>query len=239
MPRAGRIVLPNYPHHIVQRGHNRRVVFAGEADYDYYLATLLEFKDVYGVKVYAYCLMTNHIHLVMEPPEEVAMLAKLMKRLAGRQTRYANRLDGRCGTLWESRYKSSAIQTEKYLLACCRYVELNPVRARLVARPEDYRWSSYHNRIDKEQKSLLDPIPCCELFGDSREMRYQRYREFVADAIPEGEWELIRQAVQRCQLTGDNRFINEVERIVGRRIELRGRGRPRRIEREGATSLVN
>lgn len=238
MPRAGRIVLPNYPHHIVQRGHNRRVVFAEEAAYNYYLATLQEFKAVYGVKVYAYCLMTNHIHLVVEPPEEVAMLAKLMKRLAGRQTRYANRLQDRCGTLWESRYKSSVIQTEKYLLACCRYIELNPVRAHLVDRPEDYPWSSYRNRIDKERKSLLDPIPSYESFADSRETRYQRYREYVADTIPEGEWQLIRQAVQRCQLTGDNRFINEVERIVGRRIELRGRGRPRKLEREETESRI-
>lgn len=238
MPRAGRVVLANYPHHIVQRGHNRQVVFAGEANYQYFFATLRECKTTYGVKVYAYCLMANHVHLVLEPPEEVAMLGKMMKCLGGRQTRYANRLEGRRGTLWESRYKSSAIQTENYLLACCRYVELNPVRARIVDEPGQYRWSSYRSRIGEESDSLLDPIPCYRPYGNSPEKHYERYKDFVAAAIPEGEWQLIRQAVQRCQLTGDSRFIGEVERIVGRRIELRGRGRPRRVQREGLENRV-
>ena len=132
MPRVGRVVLPNYPHHIVQRGHNRQVVFASEQDFNYYLETLSQWRSIYGVRVYAWCLMTNHIHLIVEPPEDVARLGQLMKRLSGRQTRYVNRLEGRTGTLWESRYKSSPIQTDQYLLACIRYVELNPVRAGIV-----------------------------------------------------------------------------------------------------------
>ena len=133
MPRMGRVALPNYPHHVVQRGHNRQVVFA----------ELAEFKEEYAINVYGFCLMTKHVHLVLQPGERVAGLGQLMKRLAGRQTRYMNRQEQRSGTLWESRYKSSPIQTEAYLLACCRYVELNAVRARMVSRPEDYRWSSY------------------------------------------------------------------------------------------------
>ena len=233
MPRMGRVVLANYPHHVMQRGHNRQVVFAEEADYEYFLATLREWKEAYGVKVYAYCLMTNHVHLVLEPPDEVAMLGRLMKRLAGRQTRYANRLEGRRGTLWESRYKSSAIQTDKYLLACCRYVELNPVRARMVDGPEKYRWSSYRSRMGEGKEAWLDSDPCFLALGNSQEERSRRYKEFVADAVPAGEWQLIREAVQRGQLTGDNRFIDKVEQIVGRRIERRGQGRPGRTERAG------
>ena len=135
MPRTGRVLLPNHAHHIVQRGHNRQIVFSESHDFLYYLDTLCEWKDAYHVMVFAYCLMTNHVHLVLEPPEDVAVLGCLIKRLAGRQTRYVNRLEGRRGTLWEGRYKSSPIQTESYLLACCRYVELNPVRARMVAYP--------------------------------------------------------------------------------------------------------
>jgi len=132
MPRTGRVVLPNCAHHIVQRGRNRQVVFAAPDDSRFYLNTLKTWKAAYDVKVYAYCLMSNHVHLVLEPPEETVMLDRLMKRLAGRQTRYVNRLEGRRGTLWESRYKSSPIQTDRYLLACCRYVDLSPVRARTV-----------------------------------------------------------------------------------------------------------
>ncbi len=143
MPRVGRVVLPNYPHHIVQRGHNREAVFSANKDYEYYLETLSKWRDVYGVRLYAWCLMTNHIHLIVEPSENIAGLGQLMKRLSGRQTRYVNRIRNRSGTLWESRYKSSPIQTDEYLLACIRYVELNPVRARIVTHAEKYQWSSY------------------------------------------------------------------------------------------------
>lgn len=143
MPRTGRVVLPNNPHHIVQRGHNRQVVFAEARDYQYYLDNFRIFKCEYDVKVDAYCLMTNHVHLVLEPPANVSVLGDLMKRLAGRQTRYVNRIEGRSGTLWGGRFKSSPIQTEHYFLGCCRYVELNPVRAGMVKYPNQYRWSSY------------------------------------------------------------------------------------------------
>ncbi len=138
MPRMGRIVLPNYPHHVVQRGHNRQVVFAAEQDYQRYIADLRELKDAFGIKVYAYCLMTNHVHLLLAPSEAIAGLGQLMKALAARATRYRNRLERRTGTLWESRYKSSVVESDTYLLACCRYIELNPVRARIVAEAGDY-----------------------------------------------------------------------------------------------------
>jgi REP element-mobilizing transposase RayT len=161
MPRLGRVVLPNYPHHIVQRGHNRQVVFAAEHDFKYYLETLSEWRSIYEVRIYAWCLMTNHIHLIVEPPENVARLGQLMKRLSGRQTRYVNRLEGRSGTLWESRYKSSPIQTD----------------------------------------------------------------------------ELIQEAIARGQLTGNSRYIEEVEKIIGRRIEHRRPGRPRATKNEKNKSV--
>jgi putative transposase len=128
----GRVVLPNYPHHVVQRGHNRQVVFAEPSDYQHYLDDLRELKTLFDVKVYAFCLMTNHVHLLLAPGDSVAGLGQLMKGLAGRATRYRNKLEGRSGTLWESRYKSSVVQTDTYLLACSRYIELNPVRAQMV-----------------------------------------------------------------------------------------------------------
>ena len=121
-----------------------------------------------------------------------------MKRLPGRQTRYANGQERRSGTLWESRYKSSPIQTEVYLLACCRYVELNPVRARMVSRPEEYRWSSYARRVGRsEEFTWLDTEPCFEQLGDTPQVRASRYAEFVRSAIPAGEWDVIRSALQR------------------------------------------
>ncbi|MFD2110841.1 transposase [Thiorhodococcus fuscus] len=229
MPRIGRVILPNYPHHVVQRGHNRQVVFAEEADYRYYLDTLEAFKHVYDVKVFGFCLMTNHVHLILQPGEAIADLGQFMKRLAGRQTRFVNRQESRSGTLWEGRYKSSPIDTDAYLLACCRYVELNPVRAGMTESPAAYPWPSYrwHTR-ESPDYDWLDADPCYMALSASAEERALRYREFVHEAIPEEEWNLIREALQRGQLTGSDRFTDQVEAMIDRRIEHRKPGRPRR-----------
>jgi putative transposase len=219
------VVLPAYPHHVVQRGHNQQVCFAASADYERYLATLAEFKRKLGVKVYAWCLMTNHVHLLLEPSTATS-LGALMRRLAGRQTRYHNRLEQRSGTLWEGRYKSSLVQHEGYLLACCRYIELNPVRARLVAAPEDYRWSSCRARLGYASSTILDLDACYHDLAADEPARRERYAEFLQSAVPEGEWALIRAAVQRGQLTGNEAFRQQVAAILHRRVENRRPGRP-------------
>lgn len=196
MPRMGRVVLPNYPHHVVQRGHNRQVVFAGAEDFQRYLSDLHELKDVFGVKLYAYCLMTNHVHLLLAPGDSIAALGQLMKALAARATRYRNRLEGRSGTLWESRYKSSVVQSDAYLLACCRYIELNPVRARMVTDAADYPWSSYLARVSGLPESCtLDHDPCFVALGNTEEARCRRYEDFVRQAIPADELKLIRDSL--------------------------------------------
>lgn len=233
MPRTGRVLLPNYPHHIVQRGHNRHAVFAEDADYEYYLETLGTWKAEYGILVYAYCLMTNHVHLLLQPPDKVALLGCLMKRLAGRQTRYVNRLKGRSGTLWEGRYKSSPVQTEQYFLACCRYIELNPVRAGMVARADQYRWSSYPARLMATADGGLDEHSCYRALGDTASERRDQYIKFVGLDIPDHEVGFIRSSLQRGQLTGDNRFIDQVEQMTGRRIEHRAPGNQGRPLKRG------
>lgn len=226
MPRKARIVLANCPHHIIQRGHNRAAVFAQERDYLYYLENLSEWKSRLGCRIYSYCLMTNHIHLVVDPGANPANLGLLMKRLAGRQTRRVNTLERRSGSLWEGRYKSSPIETERYLLACCRYVELNPVRAQMVALPEQYRWSSYRAKVGEQESEWLDRDPCYIALGETDADRQQRYRTWISSGIRDSELALIRQAVQRGQLTGGERFLAETEVKVGRRIGTCGRGRP-------------
>ena len=127
----------------------------------------------------------------------MAGLGQLMKRLAGRQTRYHNVLEGRSGTLWESRYKSSPVDTDEYLLACSRYIELNPVRAHRVSAPEQYRWSSCRYRLGQAPCEWLDHDPCYLALGVNEAQRQERYRRFLHAAIPEGEWNLIRESVQR------------------------------------------
>ena len=226
MPRTGRIVLPGYPHHVVQRGHNRQVVFAGEADYRRYLGHLQELSTTFEVRVHAYCLMTNHVHLLLTPGDADGALARLMKALAARTTRYRNKLEGRTGTLWESRYRSSPVQSDRYLLACVRYIELNPVRAGMVAEAADYPWSSYRQRIGLDGSAWIEPDPAYLGLGHSEQARRRAYEGFLHEAIPEGEWALIRESLQRGQLTGTQRFVDEVARIAGRRVEFRRPGRP-------------
>lgn len=231
MPRRARLLLPNCPHHIIQRGHNRQVVFAGEEDYLYYLANLQEWKTVLNCKVYAYCLMTNHVHLVIDPGQDHEKISILMKRVAGRQTRYVNKLERRSGTLWEGRYKSSAIHADEYLLACCRYVELNPLRAGIVDDPASYRWSSCAAKVGPKEQTWLDLDPFNLSLGKSPEERAQKYTSWLKETIPSLEWKHIREATQRGQLTATGKFTKEISDKIGRRLVLRGQGRPRKEEK--------
>lgn len=227
MPRIARVVLPHYPHHVVQRGHNKQTVFVEPADFERYLTDLRELKTLLGVKVYAFCLMTNHVHLLLAPGESPATLGQLMKSLAARMTRYRNKLEGRSGTLWESRYKSSVVQTETYLLACSRYIELNPVRAHMVERAQDYPWSSLQLRLSGTVESnWLDDYPGFNELGPTPATRCERYIELMEQATSPQELQLIRNALQRGQLTGNTLFTDEIQVITGLRILYRARGRP-------------
>lgn len=179
MPRRARVIVPGLPHHIVQRGHNREVVFVEERDYEYYLQNLAEWKEELELQVYSYCLMTNHVHLIVGANECPGDISRLMKRLAGRQTRFVNKVEGRSGSLWEGRYKISPIETDAYLLQCCRYVELNPVKAKMVERVEDYPWSSYRARVGLDSCSWLDTSPVILALGDSDRVRKENYAKFV------------------------------------------------------------
>lgn len=226
MPRKARVLVPNCPHHIVQRGHNRNAVFIQDQDYQFYLENLKEFKNEFGIKVYAWCLMTNHVHLILEPGIDTEKVSQLMKRLAGRQSAYVNKLEKRTGSLWEGRYKSSPIQKDEYMLPCVRYIEMNPVRASIVAAPRDYKWSSYHERLGLKAQDLLD---CDQVYlglaKDDHE-RHERYKKYLFDGTSKKELEILRESIKRNQLTGDTRFIDEIENRIGIRVEKRGRGRP-------------
>ena len=239
MPRNARIVVPNTPHHIVQRGHNKQVVFAGDDDYQYYLENLFEWKEQLNCKVYAWCLMTNHIHLIINPGNEIDSLAKLMKRLAGKQTRYVNRLEKRTGSLWEGRYKSSPVETDAYLLACCRYVELNPVRAKMVEKPEDYRWSSYKEKTGLKEVKNIDIDPCYLSLGETPEQRMTRYKQWVETDVTEYELKSIREAMQRGQPTGSLLFAESIENKLGIRLSLNKPGRPKKEMEQIQEARVN
>lgn len=226
MPRTARILLSHTPHHIVQRGHNRSAVFIQTRDYLHYLDTLIEWSAKLNVKVHSFCLMSNHVHLLLEPKDDTSTISKLMKRLAARQCRYVNRLENRTGSIWEGRFKCSPIERDTYLLQCCRYIELNPVKARIVSQPEDYCWSSYRQRVASTLPAWMGPDNVLPLLATDARRAAELYKEFVAVGCPDQEF--IKGTTSRNQLLGSPRFLDEIEQRTGKRIENRTRGRPRK-----------
>jgi putative transposase len=145
-------------------------------------------------------------------------------------------MEGRSGSLWEGRFKSSPIETNDYLLACCRYVEMNPAVVGLCGDPADYPWSSCRFKIGTDRCEWLDFDPLYHGMEDSETCRRSRYREFLEETVSDKEREMIQQAIQRGQLTGGAAFVNEVEARLNRRVELRGQGRPRKSKNKSVRS---
>jgi putative transposase len=214
----------------VQRGHNRQTVFVSDDDYNYYRENLIEFKREFNCRIYAYCLMTNHVHLIIDPGDTPEMLSQLMKRVAGRQTRYVNKLEKRTGSLWEGRFKSSIISTSEYLPACCRYIEPNPVRARVVVNPADYKWSSFNCLAHGKSDLVVDQRPCYTSLGDTGPERQEAWKAYVSDTIADYQLKLIRDALQRGQVTGGDTFQQEISKKLGIRLSNKGPGRPKKVK---------
>ena len=158
MPRTARLVVPGVALHVTQRGHNRDRCFFGPGDFALYLGLLAGFAREHACAVHAYCLMTNHVHLLVTPRTHDGC-ALMMKRLAQCYTQHVNKARERTGSLWEGRFHSCLVTTERYALACYRYVELNPVKAGLAADPGEYRWSSYRANAQGQPSPLIEPHP--------------------------------------------------------------------------------
>jgi putative transposase len=229
MPRRPRIDLPGNPQHIIQRGVDRQPVFFADADCSFYLDWLATYSQKRGILLHAYCLMTNHIHLVLTAPT-AAELGGLMQDMGRRYVQYVNRSYQRSGGLWEGRYKSSYIQTERYLLTCQRYVELNPVRAEMVKAPGEYRWSSYRANALGEANPLVTPHHVYLGLGAIPENRLQAYRELFAAAVDDADLTLIRVATQQGVVVCDSRFAQAIEKRLEQAVQPRPRGRPKSKE---------
>ncbi|MGK0476439.1 MAG: putative transposase [Oleispira sp.] len=210
------------PHHIVQRGHNKNAVFVENDDYSYYLNTLIESTQLLSVNVYAWCLMTNHVHLLLDPGDDVKSIGLLMKRLAGWQTRYVNKQEHRTGSLWEGRYKMSIVESDSYFLQCCRYIKLNPVKAKMVAQPEHYRWSSYRENAGLSPPQIINRTA----FKSLNDISVDHYRELIAQGSSTSEAMFISQMFESNRLTGGTPFAEEIEQRTGIRLEFKRPGRP-------------
>lgn len=225
MPRRARLSLPGIPWHIIQRGNNRSVCFHAEEDYQYYLHYLKEFAGKFGCAVHAYVLMTNHVHLLLTPARADGA-GLLMKHLGQRYVQYVNRTYRRSGTLWEGRFRSCLTQSEAYVLACYRYIELNPVRAAMVMKPQDYRWSSYHANGLGKASTLITPRDEYRRLGKTEVERREAYRALFRAHVDEALVEEIRSATNGNYALGNKRFQKEVEMALGRRVTRGVAGRP-------------
>ena len=227
MPRVARIVIPNCPHHVTQRGNNRQDVFFVDDDRMTYFGLLAEESQKYGVSVDGYCLMGNHVHLIATPEAEES-LAKALGRTHFRYTQYINRFHKRSGHLWQNRFYSCALDKRHYWTAMA-YVEQNPVRARLVRRPWRYQWSSAaaHCGAAGDRSELLD------LGAWHRRAAANDWQATLADMLDETLVSSVRLNTHRGRPLGSDSFLSKIEALVGRRLRPLPVGRPRKKPEHG------
>ena len=224
MARLGRYFLPDQPLHVIQRGNNRQPIFFRRDDYRRLHAWLAEAAAVHDCAVHAYVLMTNHLHLLVTPGSRQS-LPRTMQALGRRYVRHVNAASRRTGTLWEGRYRAAPIDSEAYFLACCRYIELNPARAGIVAHPDDYRWSSYRAHARGAADTLVRDHALYRGLGRSAADRRGVYRALFGPTLDPAFLDELRAATNGGWALGDQRFKRHLAAAVGRRAAPLPRGR--------------
>lgn len=227
MARQPRLVIAGQPMHVVQRGNNRQATFFSDEDYRVYLEAIEKAIVKYPVDVHAYVLMTNHVHLLLTPHEEIA-LSRFMQAVGRRYVRYVNCVYKRSGTLWEGRYKSALIDTDAYLFKCYRYIEMNPVRAAMVERPDEYQWSSFHRNALGKEDGVIAAHKNYAALGNSDSNRQAVYLSFFNNHLSAGDVAAIRDGTIKTNIIGRNRFSVEIEKMLERKIQRRSHGGDRK-----------
>jgi putative transposase len=222
MPRQPRLVVPDLPVHIIQRGNDRQACFKAERDYLVYLALLRELAEKSRCRLHAYCLMTNHVHLLVTPGSENAC-AVLMRGVSQRYSQYFNRTYGRTGTLWEGRFRSCLVESAEYVLACHRYIELNPVRAGLTQHPGHYAWSSYLTSIG----ASVDPS--IVLHPDIAGLGRAEYASIVAHTLEPELLLKIRDCTNGGYPLGSEPFKQSLKPRSNRKLERSRPGPPAKL----------
>jgi putative transposase len=240
MARRPRLELAGVPLHVIQRGNNRAACFFTDGDRDLYLSCLRDAAGRHACAIHAYVLMPNHVHLLVTPAAP-GSVAAMMQDVGRRYVRVFNDTHERTGTLWEGRYKAAMVDTERYLLTCQRYVELNPVRAHLVADPAQYRWSSHRHYILGTNNPLLTAHEVqLRLAIDDTERR-AAYAALFREALDPDVIDLIRTTTNKGWVLGSEAFVQRVEEMLGRRARAPKRGRPPNplpIESDTSTEML-
>jgi putative transposase len=224
MSRRSRLVFPDVPLHIIQRGNNRQACFSCTNDFVIYLHMLEQHAMQSACRIHAYVLMTNHVHLLLSPQDR-SSASRLMKGLGQQYVQYFNRRHRRSGTLWEGRFRSCLVQDEQYFLVCQRYVELNPVRAAIVAAPGDYPWSSFQSNAFGRTGKVVSPHETYSRLGSTKAERNKNYRALFAEILPVEMVNRLRRASNGNFAFGDASFEQEMEEVAGRAVSPRLPGR--------------
>lgn len=228
MPRQARIIIPNFPYHILNRANNREVIFFDDKDFRFFLRQTKKYKEKFEVKIYHYSIMPNHYHFLTEP-QTVESLAKFMQGLMLVYAQYIQRRYGKVGHIWQGRYKSPIIEKESYLVQCGYYIEDNPRRGGLVKDLKDWSWSSYQFYAFGKEDIIVDIDPEYLKLGATPEERQKNYRKFIMGANDEKWLKNIRQRLNQGIL-GSERFIREmVTRFNIKLVRVGKRGRPRKV----------
>ena len=229
MARLPRYFVKGQAQHIIQRGNNREPIFVEQHDYRFYLECLQEAAKRNELLIHGYVLMTNHVHLLASPKTQES-IPKTLQSVGRRYVQNFNYSYGRSGTLWEGRYKATLINSDRYLLTCMRYIELNPVRAGMVKYSRDYTWSSYAaNALGKRDKLITEHVLYRQL-GQQEKQRQSAYRQLFRTAIGRTDIEAIREATNKAWVLGNDRFREKIERLSGRRTAPKPRGRSRKAD---------
>ena len=217
MPRRPRLVAPDVPLHIIQRGNNRQLCFYTDADYLVYLDLLCRGAKSAKCAVHAYVLMSNHVHILTTPQDEQGP-GSMIKAVGERYVRYLNQRCGRSGTLWDGRYRSCMVDDETYLLVCHRYIELNPVRAGMVRDPALYRWSSHRCNAHGESDRLVTPHRLVTDLGSDQHARLHAYRSLFTGAPNDGDIARLRDATNNNYAFGSTGFTEAMAQLLGRQV---------------------
>lgn len=235
MARLPRLTIAGLPHHILQRGHNLSTIAADPTDFETLRRLLAEQAREAGVALHAYVLMDNHFHLLATPKDDVG-LARMMQGIGRRYVRYFNQRHGRSGTLWEGRYRCAVLQAETWLLTCMAYLDLNPVRAGKVERPQDWAWSSHGHYVGAVVDKIVSPHSLAWALGNTPFAREQGYTQAVEQGVTLAEQQALVDSAVHGWALGSEAFLSGLQKQTPRRLSRGKPGRPRRPPLEGAAS---
>ena len=231
MARLPRYYIKDQPQHIIQRGNNREPIFATNEDYLFYLECLQVAAKRHDLSIHAYELMTNHVHLLASP-QKANSIPKTLQSVGRRYVQYFNHCYNRTGTLWEGRYKATVIDSDRYLLTCMRYIELNPVRAGMVEHPRDYNWSSYVANGEGKKNTMLTQHCLYQQLGSNEVGRLSAYQQLFQSTITSIELDTIRESTNKGWCLGNDLFKEKIERLSKRRAAPNPKGRPKTVKQE-------